>query len=152
MENKSPTFSFHCRPLHDRESEVERDLACPRILTLKTIRVDFNHLLPGHAQGDTEFLTAEALEVDMSGMGKIDLKGQVAEQSIIISGAGNYDAAKLESKNSAVDIRGTGKATIRAVEDLDVTIRGMGSVEYYGSPTVTKNVSGLGSVTSLGDP
>jgi len=108
--------------------------------------------LSGAGLIDIKSLTAESLEVDLPGMGKIDLTGQVAEQSIAITGAGNYSAPKLESKKARVDLRGVGKATVWAVEDLDANIRGLGSVEYYGTPTVSKNVSGLGSVTSLGNP
>ena len=108
--------------------------------------------LSGAGLIDIKSLTAESLEVDLPGMGKIDLTGQVAEQSIAITGAGNYCAPKLESKKARVDLRGVGKATVWAVEDLDANIRGLGSVEYYGTPTVSKNVSGLGSVTSLGNP
>lgn len=108
--------------------------------------------LSGAGHVSIESLTAEFLEVDLPGMGKMDLTGQVAEQRITISGAGDYSAPKLESKKTRVDLRGAGKATVWAVEDLDVAIHGLGSVEYYGTPTVTKHVSGLGSVTSLGNP
>ena len=108
--------------------------------------------LGGAGQVNIEHLTAELLEVDLPGVGKIGLTGQVAEQRIVISGAGNYSAPKLESKKASVDLRGAGKATVWAVEDLDATIRGLGSVEYYGSPSVKQTVSGLGSVTSLGNP
>lgn len=108
--------------------------------------------LRGAGSVKVESLTAESLEVELPGMGSIDLSGRVSEQRLAISGAGSYDASKLESKKAAVDLRGAGKATVWAVEELDVTIRGLGSVEYYGSPTVNKSISGLGSVTSLGSP
>jgi hypothetical protein len=109
-------------------------------------------ILRGAGSVKVDSLTAQWLEVDLPGMGSVDLSGHVSEQTINISGAGSYNARKLESKNATVELRGAGKATVWAAEELDVTIRGLGSVEYYGSPTVNKNISGLGRVTSLGSP
>ena len=57
----------------------------------------------------------------------------------------------LEDRNLEL-YEGILKATLWAVEDLDVTISGLGRVEYYGIPAVKKSVSGPGNVTSLGNP
>jgi hypothetical protein len=108
--------------------------------------------LGGAGDVNVASLTAELLKVDLPGTGKIGVAGQVAQQTISITGAGNYSAPKLESKKATVMLRGAGKATVWAVEDLEVTITGLGNVAYYGSPTVKEKVVGLGSVTSLGDP
>jgi len=107
--------------------------------------------LSGAGQVNIEALSAEVLEVDMPGACAINVSGKVGEQRIVLSGAGSYKAPKLESKRASVDLRGAGKATVWAVEDLDVAIRGIGSVEYYGTPTVKKSVAGIGTVTSLGN-
>ncbi len=97
-------------------------------------------------------LTAEELVVRVSGAGRFSLAGQVAEQNILISGAGHYRAAKLESRRAVVEVNGAGNATVWVTDSLDVQISGVGNVEYYGSPSVNQRISGVGRLTGLGNP
>ena len=95
-------------------------------------------------------LTADILKVDHTGLGQSELSGQVRRQEVILTGAGDYDAADLESEKAEVALTGLGKATVWATETLDIELSGAGSVSYYGNPRVTQNVTGLGKVKSLG--
>lgn len=122
---------------------------------VRVANIETDHLaleLRGVGDVNIESLDAERLKVDLPGAGKIGVAGRVAEQTVTISGAGSYDAPKLESQQAKVTLKGLGSATVWAVEELDATIRGIGSVSYYGTPKVTKEITGPGSVKSLGNP
>jgi hypothetical protein len=58
MKNEGPALSLRCGALCDREAQIERSLASPGILTVEAFCRNFDHLLPRHAQGYTEFLAA----------------------------------------------------------------------------------------------
>ena len=91
-------------------------------------------------------LRASSLSVDGTGAVKAELGGQVTEQSISISGAGDYQAARLVSDNASVEVSGAGKVVINARKKLQVSISGAGVVEYLGDPVVRESVSGVGRV------
>ena len=95
-------------------------------------------------------LTANALDVRMSGSGQVVLAGTVDTQSVEMSGTGMYDAANLASRVASVDVRGTGQAVVNVSESLDAVVGGTGRVSYIGDPQVNQDVSGVGSVTRVG--
>ena len=96
-------------------------------------------------------LNVNHLTVDMSGVGSVDLAGKCVEQNLVLSGAGNYKAPRLESERAAVKLSGLGNATLWANESLNVTITGAGGVEYYGPAQVNQKISGLGVLKYLGN-
>jgi hypothetical protein len=108
--------------------------------------------LRGAGEINFESLNAEQLSVYLPGAGRIGMAGRVREQKVTISGAGSYEAPKLESQKVKAALKGVGSARVWAVEELDVTIRGVGSVSNYASPTVRKEITGPGTITSLGNP
>ena len=87
-------------------------------------------------------------QLRLSGAGalKAELAGRVTEQTVTISGAGEYRGAKLVSQNATVTVAGAGQVVIHAVKTLNATISGAGSVDYIGDPKVTERVSGAGRV------
>ena len=89
---------------------------------------------------------AKALVIDGSGAIKADIAGRVAEQSISMSGAGDYRAAGLASERARIAVSGAGRVVVNATKSLDVEISGAGTVDYLGNPEVTKKVSGAGRV------
>jgi hypothetical protein len=121
-----------------------------KVANVKTDRLALE--LRGAADVSIESLEAERLDVDMPGAGKISVAGRVADQTVTVSGAGSYDAPKLESQRARAALEGIGNAIVWATEELVVTIRGVGSVSYYGTPEVSKELTGPGSVRSLGNP
>jgi len=96
-------------------------------------------------------LKAKWLQVDFPGAGKLEVAGQVNEQTVTLSGAGEYDAPKLSSQKASVTINGVGKAAVWAEEELHVTIRGAGRVSYYGSPRISQSITAVGKLISLGE-
>jgi len=91
-------------------------------------------------------LDARVLVVDGSGAIRADLSGRVSEQSISMSGAGDYRAAGLASERARIAVSGAGRVVVNATRSLDVEISGAGTVDYIGNPEVTKKVSGAGRV------
>ena len=91
-------------------------------------------------------IIANTLRVEGSGALKATLAGQVVEQRISISGAGDVRGDKLVSQNAVVDVSGAGSIVVNAAKTLRATISGAGSVEYYGDPEIKQSVSGIGRV------
>ena len=91
-------------------------------------------------------LRAGKLSVEGSGALKAELAGQVTDQSIEISGAANYQAAKLISDNASVEVSGAGKIVVNARKKLSASLSGAGVVEYIGDPVLKESISGAGRI------
>lgn len=97
-------------------------------------------------------LNVEFLKVDIPGAGRMEVSGHTTDQNVRITGAGRYEASKLESKKASIELTGAGKATVWAEGNLNVSLHGFGSVEYYGNPMLSETITGVGKVTALGGP
>jgi hypothetical protein len=86
------------------------------------------------------------LRVSGSGAIRAEMSGRATEQTLSISGAGEYRGARLVSDVATVTVTGAGRVVVHAEKTLTATISGAGSVEYLGDPKVTERVSGAGSV------
>ncbi|MBN2149660.1 MAG: DUF2807 domain-containing protein [Anaerolineales bacterium] len=102
--------------------------------------------ISGSGEASIAQLTASALAVKISGSGKIEIGGQVGEQSLSISGSGKCNNVSLESQDTTITVTGSGKAEVWASETLDVRISGSGEVRYSGTPQVSQTISGSGRV------
>jgi hypothetical protein len=91
-------------------------------------------------------MTLQALRVDISGSGAVNLSGSAVEQDIELSGSGRYDAAELPSQKVTADISGSGQVTVAVSRELKIDISGSGTVTYTGDPSVQQDVSGSGRV------
>ncbi len=91
-------------------------------------------------------LQTQLLKVAGSGAFKAELAGKATEQVVAISGAGNYQAAQLESNDARVAVSGAGKVVVNAKKTLKVGLSGAGIVEYLGDPELKQSVSGIGKV------
>lgn len=111
--------------------------------------LDLNVAGSGNISIDT--LEAGELRADSSGSGNFSLAGKVDRQTITINGAGNYNAADLESASARLTINGAGNITVWATGTLDIQVNGFGNVNYYGEPEVSQRITGGGGVKSLGE-
>ncbi len=91
-------------------------------------------------------LRTATLRVAGAGALKAELAGQATDQTVSISGAGAYQAAKLVSENATVDGSGAGRVVVNASKTLQASISGAGVVEYLGNPEVHESIGGLGRV------
>ena len=96
-------------------------------------------------------LSADAITVEMSGAGAIALAGAVTEQTVTLSGLGNYEATDLASQIAEVTLSGAGEATVWVSEQLDAEMSGAGTINYYGSPQTNASSAGIGMVKHLGE-
>ena len=100
----------------------------------------------GAAKLRIDDLTAESLRLSGAGAVQVDVAGRVAEQSISLSGAGDYRAPRLLSETAKVSVAGAGRVVVHAEQSLRVNLSGAGNVEYLGNPEVKQSVSGIGRV------
>jgi len=96
-------------------------------------------------------LSADDLIVDLSGAGNCEIGGQVTDQQITISGAGNYSAESLETEATSIQVSGMGSSEVWANDALNIEISGAGNVKYYGSPHVSQEISGVGNIRRIGE-
>jgi hypothetical protein len=95
-------------------------------------------------------LTTDAVTVSVAGSGSINLAGTAGQQAVDISGSGTYQASDLASKQTSVNISGSGDCRLKVSDSLSVRILGSGHVSYSGSPTVNQQILGSGSITHSG--
>jgi hypothetical protein len=94
---------------------------------------------------------ADRLSLTVSGSGRARAAGAVIEQTVALTGSGDFEARALESRFADVHTSGSGSATVRVRERLTARVAGSGSVFYYGSPQVQRTVTGSGTVRRLGN-
>ena len=130
------------------------DLALSGAGTVEATALTADHLtLVGSGIGAIKLadLTADAITVEMSGAGAIELAGAVTQQTVVLSGLGNYEATDLASQIAEVTLSGAGEATIWVSAQLDAEMSGAGTINYYGSPQTNASSAGIGMVKHLGD-
>lgn len=123
----------------------------------------------GDILSDNTISGAEALDMQVSGSGKIDvqvslpkvsadvsgsgdvfLKGTSKEFEGSISGSGSIKAFDLTTDDTKLDLSGAADAEVTANEKLDVHVSGSGDVKYKGNAkSVSQNISGSGSVKKV---
>ncbi|MFN8493711.1 MAG: head GIN domain-containing protein [Caldilineaceae bacterium] len=96
-------------------------------------------------------LRANHLTAAISGSGSANLAGKVVDQTVDISGNGQYQADNLESQTAKVTISGAGEMTLWVQKQLDADISGSGAVRYYGDPQTNTHSAGSGSFKRLGN-
>jgi hypothetical protein len=87
------------------------------------------------------------LKVAVEGSADVKASGRVEALDARIEGSGKLQFAELEATTVKVDIEGSGKAVVKAIDSLDVDIEGSGNVVYSGSPKhLDKDIEGSGSI------
>lgn len=112
-------------------------------LTVKSLEeIDLSGAASIHATD----INTDTLDVRFSGAGKMELTGSARTQTVMVSGAGGYEAKDFKTRETRVKITGAGYAHVYADETLDATVTGVGKVTYYGSAEVRPRVTGIGSI------
>ena len=94
-------------------------------------------------------LNLKTLSVNLKGVGEVRLSGVVESQSVVISGAGGYQAEDLQSQSAQVQLAGAGEARVWAEATLEATVTGAGSIRYKGNPVMTQQKTDLGEIKAL---
>lgn len=115
-------------------------------ISVESFRIQVN----GSGKGFIRNLVADRLVTEVNGSGKFVVQGEVREQTIKISGSGNYEAPNLTSDVASVKISGSGKTELNVRDELDVRISGSGKVLYRGNPKIRQKISGSGEIKNIG--
>lgn len=151
-EVRNGTLIIAVKDLLSRSTNWGRNIQPTKPVNFYLITTDLNQLdLSGAGIIDVSDLDSDRLVVNISGAGEISLSGQVTSQDVILSGAGAYNAQRLESESVDLSISGAGSAMVWAKDHLDVSISGIGSVSYYGNPEIRQGISGFGILNYLGE-
>ena len=118
-----------------------------------------------------DLIRSEELEIVLSGAGKMDLRLDVEEVTLDLSGAalvyfegvaksldvdmsgaGSLEADEFEVVDCKIEISGVGSAIVNVSGTLDAQVSGLGKVEYIGNPKSVKgDVSGVGNIEKAND-
>jgi len=91
-----------------------------------------------------------ALELRISGAGKVTLSGRAQELDARINGSGKVDAVRLATNDAEVKVSGSGHLALNARKTLKTHITGAGDVDYYGDPAVEQHITGAGRIRRAG--
>lgn len=94
-------------------------------------------------------INSPLVSADLSGAGKLNLKGQSRTLDLKGTGSSDLHCADMMAENVKVSITGAGDAEVFASANLDIRVTGAGTVKYKGNPSVTQKVSGAGTVKKL---
>jgi len=134
-------YHLTMRDIHAIEVEGSADVESAGIQTdALTLR------LAGSTDARIDRFAGDRLTVRISGSGTCSIAGDVTDQRVEIEGSGEYSAAHLASETAAVDVAGSGDATVRVAQTLTVSIAGSGDVQYYGNPSINQRILGSGRV------
>ncbi len=87
------------------------------------------------------------IDVDLSGVGNIEIGGKTVSSTMEMSGTGNIDAFDLLADSVRCETSGVGNINCFASTDLNANVSGIGGIRYKGTPkNLHKSVSGIGKV------
>lgn len=102
----------------------------------------------GSGSLDADCRYKSPFSVESTGSAQMNLRGEVASWSMRLTGSGGVDGSGLSSGDGALNLTGSGNASVRATNELKVELLGSGNVDYYGSPRLTLTLLGSGRVTA----
>ena len=87
------------------------------------------------------------IDVDLSGVGNIEIGGKAVSSTMEMSGTGNIDAFDLLADSVRCETSGVGNINCFANVELNANVSGVGGIRYKGTPkNLRKSVSGIGKV------
>jgi hypothetical protein len=92
-------------------------------------------------------LNTQSLTADLSGNGELKVSGQTTDQTINLSGSGDFNGENLVNKTAIVTTNGSGDILVQVSDKLVANSNGSGDITYIGNPTVTQNRNGSGKIT-----
>jgi len=147
--NLKPTGSIKVYVAGPNFRKFEGSGACDyytenKITNTESIAIDLSVSCDATMELNSPKITAE-----VTGAGKLILKGEAKDLNIDGTGSSDFRCFDLQAENVDVDITGAGDAEVFASVKLDVTVSGAGSVKYKGNAAVSQKVSGSGSVRKV---
>ena len=95
-------------------------------------------------------IKCEDIDVRATGVGNVELSGEVVNASMSAEGVGNLSADELKSENVEARSNGVGNLSCYATKSISATNSGIGNIRYKGDPVDKKlNKSGIGSIKQI---
>lgn len=115
--------------------------------TLVTDKLDTGITGTGSIDLDVQ---ATTLTSTITGTGTEEIRGHAINHQIQMPGAGRVDALALETRNTTINIIGSGSAEVQVNTSLSIKIIGSGSVVYSGNPVdIQQSITGSGNIQRL---
>lgn len=104
--------------------------------------------IAGVADATIRGVDSEAFDIDLSGVGDLNVSGSCGRLNADVSGVGDLDASELECRIVNVEVSGIGEAQVYASEAVEASVNGIGSIVVHGSPeSVEKNSTFLANIS-----
>ena len=87
-------------------------------------------IVSGSGDVDADGIRADAFDVRSDGSADIALTGAVDRLAVDLDGSGDANVAGLIARSARVSLGGSGDASVRADDALDVKLDGSGDVSY----------------------
>lgn len=100
----------------------------------------------------TYYLTLPTIEkVHTSGTGDVVINDEMYMDyfKLSLEGTGNFYGFNIVTKESDINIEGTGDCEITTSENIKISIEGTGKVYYKGTPSVESKITGSGKVINV---
>jgi len=107
------------------------------------------HLLVDGSLSGNLVLDTEKLTVEVNGTADMTLSGSASIANITVDGAGTLNALELETKDSSVELSGSGDISLSCSDTLNIQIDGAGNITYRGAPSVQQQIDGAGNITQV---
>lgn len=92
-------------------------------------------------------LKEAGIEVDVSGSGKIELRGTADNARLEVSGSGKINAVGLEVRRVKAKISGSGSIQANAQDSVSAKVSGSGNITVHGNPAARDSkCSGSGKI------
>lgn len=90
----------------------------------------------------------ELSAVEIIGSSNVHIQNTLSTQDfdLLLMGSGSFYGFNLISRNSYIDIVGSGNCEITTANHLEIDIEGSGSVFYKGSPVIRTEITGSGTI------
>lgn len=99
--------------------------------------------ITGVGTGDITGVESDNFELDISGVGELEIDGTCGTLETELRGVGEINARGLECEHANVALKGVGEVSLFASESVDVTAKGIGEVNVYGNPKDVKKSKGF---------
>ncbi len=92
---------------------------------------------------------ANSIISEISGSGEININGTCQKLKVEIAGSGEFKGLGLNSYKASIEIAGSGRASVFALNELDVEVAGSGVISYSGEPKLSVDIAGSGLVNKI---
>jgi Putative auto-transporter adhesin, head GIN domain len=105
--------------------------------------------LEGVGSAEVKGLKGDKFKTELSGVGSVNLAGEVSDLEAEVTGVGSLEAEELKAKTGTIKVTGVGSAKVNVTESLTARCSGVGGIQYKGSPKVDKKTEGIGDISPL---